>query len=190
MSGSGIRRLRSRLGELEDMFPGWLSEIVEGGVVLSPVRPIHPSTIQRLWVTLKGQLAPEWALVSDVAFPFDDVNEFCPDLAVIPASAEAGNRSAYPVGPIEFVAEAVSPESIRRDYEIKPRWYASCSIANHLVFDPLQGHAVTLWNPGPDGYQGRDTIPYGPELTVESPLGKLTIPTDRLPVDPQVSGRS
>ncbi|WP_232839292.1 hypothetical protein [Streptomyces triticisoli] len=49
---------------------------------------------------------------------------------------------------------------------------------------------MTLWNPGPDGYRGRDTVPYGPELTVDSPLGKLTIPTDRLPVDPKVSGRS
>ncbi|MFF4043963.1 Uma2 family endonuclease [Streptomyces sp. NPDC001816] len=86
---------------------------------------------------------------------------------------------------IKLVLEVVSPESIRRDYEVKPRWYASRGIANYLVLDPLRGHVVTMWNPAPDDYLGRDTISYGPELTVVSPLGKLTVPTSRLPVDPK-----
>lgn len=125
-----------------------------------------------------------------MAFPFDDANEFCPDIAVIPAEAEAENLDAYPADVIEFVAEVVSPESIRRDSEIKPRWYASRGIANYLIFDPLQGHVVTMWNPGPDGYRGRDIVPYGPDLTVDSPTGKLTLTTGRLPVDPKARDRS
>ncbi|WP_432134337.1 MULTISPECIES: hypothetical protein [unclassified Streptomyces] len=78
----------------------------------------------------------------------------------------------------------------RRDYEVKPRWYAARGIADYLILDPLKGHAVTMWNPGAEGYLGRDTIAYGPELTVESPLGKLTVDTGRLPVDPEAPGRS
>jgi Uma2 family endonuclease len=182
---SGIDRLHSQLSKLEDMFPGFLTEIVEGSIVMNPVRPFHGKTIQRLWSIVEAQLPEGWALVSDVAFPFDDANEFCPDLAVIPAEAEAENRSAYPADLIELVAEVVSPESIRRDYEMKPRWYASRGIANYLVLDPLKGHVVTMWNPGPDGYRGRDTISYGRELAIDSPLGKLSIPTARLPVDPK-----
>ncbi|MFD4610668.1 Uma2 family endonuclease [Streptomyces sp. NPDC058440] len=189
MTVSGIDRLRSQLSKLEDMFPGYLTEIVEGSIVMNPVRPFHGRSIARLWEGLERQLPPGWALVTDVAFPFDDDNEFCPDIAVIPAAAEAENRSAYEPDLIEFVAEVVSPSSIRRDYEVKPRWYASRGIANYLIFDPLQGHVVTLWNPGPDGYHGRDTLPYGTDVTVDSPLGKLTIPTVRLPVDPKVTGR-
>ncbi|WP_037674488.1 Uma2 family endonuclease [Streptomyces griseus] len=190
MTVSGIDRLHSQLSKLEDMFPGYLTEIVEGSIVMNPVSPFHGRTIQRLWAIVEGQMPSEWALVSDVAFPLDEANEFCPDIAVIPAEAEAENRSAYPADLIELVAEVVSPESIRRDYEVKPRWYASRGIANYLVLDPLKGHVVTMWNPGPDGYRGRDTIPYGAELTIDSPLGKLTIPTSRLPVDRQASGRS
>ncbi|MDN0193544.1 Uma2 family endonuclease [Streptomyces sp. S.PNR 29] len=190
MTVSGIDRLHSQLSKLEDLFPGYLTEIVEGSIVMNPVRPFHGRTIQRLWAIIEGQLPPGWALVSDVAFPFDDANEFCPDLAVIPAEAEAENRSAYPADLIEFVAEVVSPESIRRDYELKPRWYASRGIANYLVLDPLKGHVVTMWNPGPDGYRGRDTLPYGSDLTVDTPLGKLTLATGRLPVDPKASDRS
>ncbi|GEC04777.1 hypothetical protein SSP24_24320 [Streptomyces spinoverrucosus] len=107
-----------------------------------------------------------------MAFPFDDDNEFCPDLAVIPADAVAENRSAYTPDLIECVAEVVSRSSIRRDYEYNPRWYASRGIANYLI------------------YRGRDTLAYGPDVTVDSPLGKLTIPTTHLPVDPKAPHRS
>ncbi|MCF1595295.1 Uma2 family endonuclease [Streptomyces muensis] len=185
MTVSGIDRLHSQLSKLEDMFPGYLTEIVEGSIVMNPVRPFHGKTILRVSANLEGQLPPEWGLVSDVAFPFDDANEFCPDIAVIPAEAEDENRSSYPADLIELVAEVVSPESVRRDYDVKPRWYASRGIANYLIFDPLKGHCVTMWNPGPDGYRGRDTIPYGPDLTIDSALGKLKIPTATLPVDPK-----
>ncbi|EST30602.1 Uma2 family endonuclease [Streptomyces roseochromogenus] len=185
MTISGIDRLHSQLSKLEDMFPGYVTEIVEGNIVMNPVRPFHGRTIQSFWGIVEPQLPAGWVVVTDVAFPFDDAHEFCPDIAVIPGEAEAENRSAYAPDLIEFVAEVVSPESIRRDYELKPRWYASRGIANYLVLDPLKGHVVTMWNPGPDGYLGRDTIRYGPELIVHSPLGKLTVPTSLLPVDPK-----
>ncbi|MEU1038299.1 Uma2 family endonuclease [Streptomyces sp. NPDC005907] len=185
MTVSDLDRLHSQLSKLEDMFPGYLTEIVEGSIVMNPVKPFHGKTIQRLWSDLEGQLPSGWAVVSDVAFLFDDDNEFCPDLAVIPAEAEGENLSAYPADLIEFVVEVVSPSSVRRDHEVKPRWYASRGIANCLVVDPLEGHCVTMWNPGPDGYRGRDVVPYGADLTVDSPLGKLTLRTDRLPVDPK-----
>ncbi|MCC9708981.1 Uma2 family endonuclease [Streptomyces sp. MNU76] len=185
MTVSDTDRMHAQLSRLEDMFPGYLTEIVEGSMMLSPVRPFHGQTVLGVWTSLEEQLAPDWALVSDVAFPFDDANEFCPDLAAIPVEAEAENHSAYPADLIGFVAEVVSPESIRRDYEIKPRRYASQGISHYVILDPLKGHAVTMWNPGPDGYQGRDTLPYGPDLTLDTPLGKLTIATGRLPVDPK-----
>ena len=183
-------RPHARLTRFEDAFPGFRTEIVGGGVLASPVRPFHGRTIQRLWAVVEAQLPHGWALVSDVAFLFDEANEFCPDLAVIPAEAEAENRSAYPADLIELVAEVVSPESVRRDYELKPRRYAARGIANYLVVDPLRGHVVTMWNPGPDGYRGRDTVPYGTDLVLDTPLGKLTVGTGRLPVDPKAADRA
>ncbi|MFF4586601.1 Uma2 family endonuclease [Streptomyces sp. NPDC000345] len=190
MTVSDLDRLHSQLSRFEDMFPGYRMEIVEGNIMMSPVKPHHAKTIRLVWNDLEALLGPEWDFVSDVAFPFDDDNEFCPDLAVIPAPEAAKNKGAYPPDLIELVVEVVSQGSVRRDYEVKPRWYASRGIANYLIFDPLQGHVVTMWNPGSDGYLGRDTIAYGPELTVDSPLGKLAIPTAHLPVDPKAPGRS
>ncbi|WP_225835322.1 Uma2 family endonuclease [Streptomyces sp. NK08204] len=183
-------RLHSQLSRFEDMFPGYRMEIVEGNIMISPVKPHHAQTIRLVWNALEVQVAAEWGFASDVAFPFDDDNEFCPDLAVILASEVAKNEGAYPPDLIELVVEVVSHGSVRRDYQVKPRWYASRGIANYLIFDPLKGHCVTMWNPGPDGYLGRDTVPYGPELTVDSPLGRLVIPTGTLPVDPKAPHRS
>ncbi|WP_089099849.1 Uma2 family endonuclease [Streptomyces hyaluromycini] len=190
MTVSDLDRLHSQLSRFEDMFPGYHMEIVEGNIVMSPVKPHHAETLRLVWNALREQVAEEWGFTSDVAFPFDEDNEFCPDLAIIPAVEVSKNEGAYPPDLIELVVEVVSKGSIRRDYEVKSRWYATRGIANYLIFDPLQGHVVTLWNPGPDGYVGRDTIPYGPELIVASTLGKITLPTSGLPVDPKAPHRS
>lgn len=190
MTVSDLDRLHSQLSRFEDMFPGYRMEIVEGNIMTSPVKPHHAQTIRLVWNALEAQLGPERDFASDVAFPFDEDNEFCPDLAVIPAAEVAKNAGAYSPDLIELAVEVVSQGSIRRDYEVKPLRYASRGIANYLVFDPLRGQVVTMWNPGPDGYRGRDTLSYGPDLIIDSPLGKLTVRTSHLPVDPKAPDRS
>lgn len=184
MTISESDRLHSQLSRFEDMFPGYRTEIVEGNIVMSPVRAFHAKTIRLVWNLLEPQLAPMWECVSDVSFPFSDEFEFCPDLAVIPAAEEARNLSVYSPDLIELAIEVVSPSSVRNDYEIKDEQYAARGIANYLIFDPRKGHLITRWNPGPHGYQGTDTIRYGALVTVETTLGKLTIDTGGLPVDP------
>ncbi|WP_030855666.1 Uma2 family endonuclease [Streptomyces sp. NRRL F-4474] len=179
-------RLHSQLSRFEDMFPGYRTEIVEGAIVMSPLKPHHGRTIRLLWNELEAQLGPEWGFLSDVAIPFDGENEFCPDLAVVPAVEADRNLSAYPPDLVELAVEVVSRGSIRNDYEVKDRAYARRGIPHYLIFDPYKAHCVTLWNPGPDGYRGRDTIPYGGEVTVETGIGKLVIDTSGLPVDPSV----
>jgi hypothetical protein len=81
------------------MFPGYRVEIVEGNIVMSPVRPFNARTIRLLWNQLEPQLSDEWGIISDVAMPFSDEFELCPDLAVIPAAEESRNLSAYAPGP-------------------------------------------------------------------------------------------
>ncbi|ORT59845.1 hypothetical protein BKD26_13015 [Streptomyces sp. CB03238] len=169
------------------MFPGYRTEIVEGAIVMSPVKPHHNETIWEVRNRLQAQLPSEWWFISDVAVPFDDDNEFCPDLAVIPKAERDKNLSAYPPDLVELAIEVVSPSSVRNDYEVKDRAYARRGIPHYLIFDPYKAHCLTLWNPGPDGYRGRDVIPYGDTVTVESGLGKLTVDTTDLPVDPGVS---
>ncbi|MCM2393993.1 Uma2 family endonuclease [Streptomyces albipurpureus] len=184
MTVSETDRLHSQLSRFEDLFPGFRTEIVEGNIVMSPVRAFHAKTIRLVWNLLEPQLAPDWECVSDVSFPFSDEFEFCPDLAVIPAREEARNLSVYSPDLIELAMEVVSPGSVRNDYEIKDRQYAARGIAHYLIFDPRKGQVVTLWNPGPDGYRGRDTLSYGGKVSIDTAIGRLTLDTSALPVDP------
>ncbi|MEU2830324.1 Uma2 family endonuclease [Streptomyces lavendulae] len=177
-------RLHSQLSRFEDMFPGYRMEIVEGAIVMSPLKPHHNATIWALWTTLRSQLPDDWGFLSDVAVPFDGDNEFCPDLAVIPQPEVAKNLSAYSPDLIELAVEVVSPSSVRNDYEVKDRAYARRGIPHYLIFDPYKAQCTTLWNPGPDGYRGRDVIPYGGTAVVETGIGKLSVDTSALPVDP------
>ncbi|MCX5146167.1 Uma2 family endonuclease [Streptomyces sp. NBC_00320] len=177
-------RLHSQLSRFEDMFPGYRMEIVEGAIVMSPLKPHHNATIWQLWSVLKSQLSDQWGFLSDVAIPFDGENEFCPDLAVVPAVEADKNLSAYSPDLVELAVEVVSRGSIRNDYEIKDRAYARRGIPHYLIFDPYKAQCVTLWNPGPDGYLGRDVVPYGNTVVVETGIGKLTVDTSDLPVDP------
>lgn len=184
MTVSESERLHSQLSRFEDMFPGYRMEIVEGNIVMSPLKPAHNATIWALWTALKPQLSDDWGFLSDVAVPFDGDNEFCPDLAVIPQADVAKNLSAYPPDLIELVIEVVSPSSVRNDYEVKDRAYARRGIPHYLIFDPYKAQCTTLWNPGPDGYLGRDVLPYGETVTVETGIGKVSVDTAALPVDP------
>lgn len=186
MTVSESDRLHSQLSRFEDMFPGYRMEIVEGAIVMSPVKPHHSQTIWEVQSLLRPQLSPEWGFISDVAVPLDGDNEFCPDLAVIPDTERRKNLSAYPPDLIELAVEVVSPGSVRNDYEIKDKAYARRGIPHYLIFDPYKAHCVTLWNPGPDGYRGRDVIPYGDAVVVETGIGKLSVDTSALPVDPGV----
>lgn len=187
MTISESDRLHAQLSRFEDMFPGYRTEIVEGNIVMSPVEPHHAETIRRVWNALESQVPEEWGFLSDVAVPMDDTNEFCPDLAVIPAAEVAKNLSAYSPELIEIAIEVVSPSSVRNDYEVKDRAYARRGIPHYLIFDPYRRHCLTLWNPGPDGYLGRDTIPYGKQVTVASGIGTLSVDTAALPVDPSAA---
>ncbi|MFG2298838.1 Uma2 family endonuclease [Streptomyces sp. NPDC048603] len=187
---SETERLHSQLSRFEDMFPGYRVEIVEGAIMMSPVKPHHNETIFEVRNALKAQLSAEWGLISDVAVPFDDDNELCPDLAVIPNAERRKNLSAYPPELIELAVEVVSPSSVRNDYEVKNRAYARRGIPHYLIFDPYKGHCVTLWNPGPDGYVGRDTIPYGNQVKIDTGIGTLVIDTAELPVDPGTAVRT
>ncbi|MBW5481244.1 Uma2 family endonuclease [Streptomyces bambusae] len=183
---SQIERLHSKLSRLEDMFPGYRTELVEGAIVMSPLRPYHNDTVWDVRDSLKGQLPRGWAFISDVAIPFNGDNEFCPDLALIPDAERRKNLSSYPPDLVELAIEVVSPSSVHNDYEVKDRAYARRGIPNYLIFDPYKAHCMTLWNPGPDGYRGRDTIAYGDTVVVETGIGKFTIDTSGLPVDPSV----
>ncbi|MGE7388709.1 Uma2 family endonuclease [Streptomyces sp. NPDC004126] len=139
-------------------------------------------TLMGVWDALDACLPEEWGCISQV--PCGTGIGSAPDLAVIPAAAIGESRDAYPPEMMALVAEVVDPGAEADDYEVKDRAYARRGIPHYLIFDPCKAQCTTLWNPGPDGYRGRDVIPYGDAVVVETGIGKLTVDTSGLPVDP------
>ncbi|MEU6058509.1 Uma2 family endonuclease [Streptomyces sp. NPDC047097] len=184
MTISESDRLHSQLSRFEDMFPGYRTEIVEGNIMMSPVKPYRQETIWEIRDALKPQLSRDWAFISDVVVPFDGDNEYCPDMAVIPKAEQAKNLSAYPPELIRLAMEVVSPSSVRHDYEVKDEAYARRGIPHYVIFDPYRGQCRVHWNPGPEGYRGRDTVPYGKTVTIDGELGRLVVDTTDFPIDP------
>ncbi|WP_308307615.1 Uma2 family endonuclease [Streptomyces sp. ISL-10] len=116
--------------------------------MLSGRRPTCGHTVHSLWRTLRSQVPAGWGFLCDVAIPLDDANEFCPDLAVIPAAEVAGNRSAYSPELIELAVEVVSPSSVRNDYEVKDRAYAPAGHPALPDLRPVQAALRDAVEPG------------------------------------------
>ncbi|MBB1244074.1 Uma2 family endonuclease [Streptomyces durbertensis] len=178
----------SRLAALEDAHPGHRTELVDGRLVHARLRPFDTATRVRLWRQAERQLGDAWGVMSDVPVPVSAAFEFCPDLAVLPAEALDRNQSAYPARVVRLAISVATTDAFTVDYEVKDREYARAGIPAYLIFDPYRAHCVAHWNPGPDGYRGRDTIAYGDTVSVKTPLGELTFDTTELPVDPAARG--
>ncbi|MFF8608987.1 Uma2 family endonuclease [Streptomyces sp. NPDC015346] len=177
--------LRATVEKLSGQLDGYKIEILEGSIVMSPVRPFHGDTIFELRVMLRDQIGPDWALVEDVKNDMDEtISEPAPDLAVIPAVERAKNLSKYPHELTELAIEVVSPGSIRNDYVTKVEVYAKAAIPVYLIFDPYKATATFLWEPSAGAYAQKRTVPYGEVATLATPLGELVIDTGRLPIDP------
>ncbi|MFI8854914.1 Uma2 family endonuclease [Streptomyces sp. NPDC053499] len=154
-----------------------------GNIVLVPLQPFHRATIWSVENGLVAWLGPEWSCMSDITFPFTDADELCPDIAVVPRAEADRNLSAYSPDLIELAVEVVSPSSVRHDYVVKDKLYAQRGIAHYLIFDPYRAECTMMWHPGPDGYRGRDVIPYGKPVELAMEIGEVRIETDELPVD-------
>ncbi|WP_017594790.1 Uma2 family endonuclease [Nocardiopsis potens] len=152
---------------------------------MTPVRPVRNKTVHLLWNRLDPQVGAEWEFISDVRFPFPELDgELCPDLALIPREEEAKNLAEYPPDLIEIAVEIVSPSSVRRDYEDKAGFCAVAGIPLYVLFDPYRAVCVQMWSPEAGAYLRREERPYEGEVVLPSPMGGLVVDTARLPVDP------
>ncbi|QVQ53018.1 Uma2 family endonuclease [Spiractinospora alimapuensis] len=183
---SALDGARSTVRNLGEEIGGYKVEILRGGIMMKPVRPVHNKTLRLVWNALAGQLDAGWEFVSDVRVPSVELDsELCPDLALIPAAEEAKNLAEYPPDLIEIAIEVVSPSSVRHDYEDKAGFHATAGIPLYVLFDPYRAACTWLWTPQAGEYQDRQRRTYGAVARLSSTLGELTVDTGTHPTDPQ-----
>jgi Uma2 family endonuclease len=159
------------------------AEIIGGALVMSPLRWGHGETIFQLQTQLAHQLPSELWFIYDVLVPFEPkVQEFCPDLAIVPKTDLRVRTSTCKPESIEFVFEVISPTTRDFDYGVKVDVYARAGIAEYVIFDPYAGAATRYAQPNDGEYMLRQIVHYGDPVKMDLPY-PIVIETAGLPAE-------
>lgn len=108
-----------------------------------------------------------------VAIP-DEPSEPQPDLVVIERGAGPDGGRLMPAEAVTLLVEAVSTNSVHRDYSVKRSIYAAAKVPGYLIIDPIMAQCVLFTEPtgmGEDAdYRCRRITKFG-DLTQLEPIG-------------------
>lgn len=162
---------------------GLKAEIIDGEIVLSPLRAYHLGSIFELLRQITPQLPADTWFGGDNITPFpDDDAELCPDIILIPRNEYEKNLSTYPVDVIHAVFEIVSPSTRKRAYGLKVGAYARAGIPLYVIADPYTAQLTIHHKPVDGEYGYRQIVHYGETVDIPGDL-PFTLDTSKLPVD-------
>jgi Uma2 family endonuclease len=163
------------------------AEIIDGELVVSPIPVIwHEEVCQWLLLSfLEACTANDWFPDSAGEIqlpPTGDLIE--PDFMILRGKSTLPElESLRPLDRVLLAAEVVSPSSIRRDREVKPRACALAGIPLYLLVDRFtKPVTISLHSePGASGYARVKTVTAGEKLRLPAPFD-LTLDTSSLPL--------
>jgi Uma2 family endonuclease len=163
---------------------GVRAELIDGEIIVSPTPSVPHSTAVFELTSALVELSQRnnWVIHTFLTAHIATTRErLIPDLMIAPKSARQFSEWELVSSDVLFVAEVVSPSSLRRDRHAKRRAYAQGRVPLYLLIDHFaQPPAVTLFSrPGRDGYQEAQTARKGQPLLLPEPFG-LSLDTARL----------
>ncbi|GAB2716910.1 Uma2 family endonuclease [Kitasatospora kifunensis] len=117
------------LDRLPDLPPH--TELLDGSLIfVSPQKIFHSVAMFLLEVGLRATAPEDVRVVREMAITLGKRDRPEPDLSVVRASAVTadGEETGYQVADVLLAVEVVSPDSVIRDREVKPRKYAEAGI--------------------------------------------------------------
>ncbi|MDH6133182.1 Uma2 family endonuclease [Kitasatospora sp. MAA4] len=120
------------------------TELLDGSLVfVSPQMMFHMRTMRLLERGLLEAVPAGWDVLREMTIVLGVRNRPEPDLMVVRQSALAGPEQTS-VGPedVLLAVEVVSPDSVERDREVKPRKYAAAGIQYYWRVENDQGSPV------------------------------------------------
>ncbi len=120
------------------------TELIDGSLVfVSPQANFHMYAIGLLWMHLMQQVPPELRAIREMTVTLGRHNRPEPDVMVVRASAvvDAGQTTYHPED-VVLAVEVVSPDSVARDRDAKPRKYAAAGIPHFWRVESDEGRAV------------------------------------------------
>ncbi|MEU6006287.1 Uma2 family endonuclease [Streptomyces sp. NPDC047453] len=177
---------------LDDMFEwleqmhipeGFKTEIVEGGIFVTPQRDTHWEIILDIVEQLRAKY-PRKRVKSDVRIDYPGhLNGFSSDVVALAEGARKDEKGHWRPGDVELVAEVISQGTARNDYGPKKEAFAAAGVPVYLIVDPYTGtwHLHTL--PKDGEYRGVLSLDFGDEVDLnDTPVG-LVLKTDEFPRD-------
>ncbi|MFE7232108.1 Uma2 family endonuclease [Streptomyces sp. NPDC002405] len=177
---------------LDDMFEwleqmhipeGFKTEIVEGGIFVTPQRDTHWEIIADIYEQLRTKY-PRKRVKSDVRIDYPGhLNGFASDVVALAEGARKDEKGHWRPGDVELVAEVISQGTARNDYGPKKDAFAAAGVPVYLIVDPYTGtwHLHTL--PKDGEYRGALSLDFGDEIDLnDTPVG-LVLKTDEFPRD-------
>lgn len=129
-----------------DRIPGLPAhtEMIDGGLFfMSPQTYFHMAVLRLLETTLLDQAPEEYDVVREMTVTLDEQDRPEPDLMVVPYSAlDRMRQTSFDPSQIVLAIEVVSPESVRRDRDVKPRKYAKAGIRHFWRVEENDGAPV------------------------------------------------
>ncbi|MGV9561047.1 Uma2 family endonuclease [Streptomyces sp. NPDC003480] len=162
---------------------GFKTEIVEGGIFVTPQRDTHWDIIADIYDQLRTAY-PRQRVKSDVRIDYPGhLNGFASDVVALAKDARKDGKGHWRHQDVEFVAEVISRDTARNDYGPKKAAYAAAGVPVYLIVDPYTGawHLHTL--PQDGEYRGTLSLDFGEEIDLTGTVVGLVLKTDEFPRD-------
>ncbi|MER5517124.1 Uma2 family endonuclease [Streptomyces sp. NPDC002763] len=186
MADANTKRLDEWFERLERMpVPeGFRVEIVEGNVYMTPQQSTHWQIIRQILWDVEDRFGRKVKVFSDVRIDFPGhENGFCPDVALLKASAKPDDTGHWRYQDVEFVAEVISQGTAANDYGPKRTAYAEAEVPVYVVADPYQGRCLIYTDPKDGDYDEPTRVDFGTDIDLTGTPVDLVIKTDEFPRD-------
>ncbi|MFC4471910.1 Uma2 family endonuclease [Streptomyces xiangluensis] len=162
---------------------GYKVEIVGGNIFMSPQRRTHWQIIADIYDQLRS-LYPRQRLMSDVRIDFPGhLNGFAADVAALAEGFEPDEKGRLRYQDVEFIAEVISKDTARNDYEPKMAAYALAEVPVYLIADPYQGRCHLYTRPKNGEYTTETKVDFGDDVDLTDTVVGLVLRTDEFPRD-------
>lgn len=157
-----------------DVPAGYRAEIIGGNIVMSPWSQKFYMPIMR---SIRSQLEPHapaghMAESSPFLFSFPGMERaYGPDVYVVAESAFHGRGRFVEGEALSLAAELTSASTRDADWLDKTPVYGKAGVPVYLLLDMQEETATAFWQPSPQGYVSRLTVPFGEPLRIPAPFG-------------------
>ncbi|MEU6416702.1 Uma2 family endonuclease [Streptomyces spiralis] len=165
---------------------GYRVEIVGGTIHMTPRRDTHWNITFRIAAAVAAKFGME-RVFSDVRIDFpgheNGLNGFCPDVALLKASAKKDKKGHWRYQDVLLVAEVISQGTAAYDYVPKRFAYAEAEIPLYVIADPYQGRCHVYTDPKQGDYDEPTRVDFGNDIDLTGTVVDLVLKTDDFPRD-------